>query len=149
MKAFRYRLQAVQRLRDRREHEATECYAGALARRASAFQHLEAADRELARGHAECSRLLNDGAPAADIRQRQLFSVWLQERRDLMAKQLDEAEIQLNHALGQMISARRESEAVQKHHDRARELHQGEVQRDEQKWLDDLPTLRTAPGLLS
>lgn len=36
MKPFRYRLTAVQRVRDRREHEATEQYARALAVRANA-----------------------------------------------------------------------------------------------------------------
>lgn len=148
MKAFRYRLQAVQRLRDRREREATEAYATALARRANAMQHFDAAERELAAGHLECSRLLSEGAPAADIRQRQLFCAWLHERRQAAAAQLDVAEVQLNQALGQMITARRESEAVQKHHERARESHQYEQQREDQKILDDLPTLRLASGLL-
>jgi flagellar export protein FliJ len=148
MKAFRYRLQAVQRLRDRHEHEATEHYAGALNQRAQASQRLDAAERELAANQAECSRLLDEGVPAGDLRHQQAFGSRLQDQCQAAATQLDQAEAHLNQALGLMVTARRESEAVQKHHDRAQSGHQMEQQREEQKWLDDLPASRTAPGLL-
>ena len=146
MKPFRYRLTAVQRVRDRREHEATEQYARALAMRANAVQTVDRAERELAAGQLECSNLLGNGAPAGDIRQRQSFCAVLQERRDEAARLLEQAEIQLNQALGVMLTARREAEAVRKHHEKARSGHLQEQQREEQHILDDLP-LRSLAGM--
>ena len=146
MKPFRYRLTAVQRVRDRREHEATEQYARALAVRANAQQTVERAERELATAQLECSNLLGNGAPAGDVRQRQSFCTVLQEARDEAARQLEQAEILLNQALGAMLTARREAEAVRKHHEKARTGYQQEQQREEQKVLDDLP-LRTLAGM--
>jgi flagellar export protein FliJ len=147
MKPFRYKLTAVQRVRDRREHEATEQYAQALAQRENAFRNVEVAERELATGQFECSRLLGDGATAGDLRRQQLGCAWLQERRDQVAVLLEQAEVRVNQALGVMITARRESEAVKKHHDKARESHQREQQREDQRTLDDLP-LRTLARLI-
>lgn len=147
MKPFRYKLTAVQRVRDRREHEATEQYAQALAQRENAFRNVEVAERELATGQLECSRLLGDGATAGDLRRQQLGCAWLQERRDQVAVLLEQAEVRVNQALGVMITARRESEAVKKHHDKARESHQREQQREDQRTLDDLP-LRTLARLI-
>lgn len=146
MKPFRYRLTAVQRVRDRREHEATEQYARALAVRANALQAVERAERELAAGQLECSNLLGNGAPAGDVRQRQSFCTVLQEHRDEATRQLEQAEIQLNQALGVMLTARREAEAVRKHHDKAKAGHLQEQQREEQQVLDDLP-LRSLAGM--
>lgn len=147
MKPFRYKLTAVQRVRDRREHEATEQYAHALAQRENAFRNLEVAERELATGQLECSRLLSDGATAGDLRRQQLGCAWLQEHRDQVAAILEQAEVRVHQTLGVMITARRESEAVKKHHDKARDSHQREQQREEQKTLDDLP-LRTLARLI-
>jgi len=147
MKPFRYRLTAVQRIRDRREHEATEQYARALAVRANALQNVDRAERELATTQIECSELLGNGAPAGDVRQRQSFCTVMEEARDDAARKLEQAEILLNQALGTMMTARREAEAVRKHHEKARVGYQQEQQREEQKILDDLP-LRNLAGML-
>ncbi len=146
MTPFRYKLTAVQRVRDRREHDATERYAHALNARVAAQKLLDQADHDLAAAQLESARLLAAGTAAGDFRRQLGDCSWLQDHRDLMARQLDEAEGRVSQALGFMITARREAEAVRKHHDKARDAHRREQDREDQKVLDDLP-LRTS-GLM-
>jgi flagellar export protein FliJ len=144
MKPFRYRLQAVQMLRERSEHEAGEQYALALARRAQAQQRLEAVEHELSRARFEIQELVTAGCPAHQVSRRQQFCLVIQERRGQCATDLQNAERTVQQHFSALLKARQEREAVEKHHDKCRQEHQRALQREDQRWLDDLAP---RPGL--
>ena len=144
MKPFRYRLQAVQMLRERREHEAAEQYALALARRAQALKRLEDVEHELGLARFEIQELVTAGCPVHQINRRQQFCVVIQERRNQCATDLQAAERTVQQRFAALLTARQEREAVEKHHAKCLQEHQRGLQREEQRWLDDLAP---RPGL--
>ena len=144
MKPFQYKLQAVQILRERRKNETMEHYALALARRAQSGQRLENAERQLSATRFELQELVTTGCPAHQINRQQSYCTVLQERRIQCDLELQAAERVVNQRLAEMLQARREREAVAKHHERSRSEYRQASQREEQKWLDDLTP---RPGL--
>ncbi|HTH47185.1 MAG TPA: flagellar export protein FliJ [Candidatus Limnocylindria bacterium] len=144
MKPFRYKLQAVQMLRERREHEAAEQYALALALRAQALQRLGDVEHELSLARFEIQELVTAGCPAHQVSRRQQFCVVIQDRRTQCASDLQSAERTVQQRFTALLNARQDREAVEKHHDKCRQEHQRGLQREEQRWLDDLSP---RPGL--
>ncbi len=138
MKPFRYKLQAVQMLRERREHEAGEQYALALARRAQAQKRLEDVEHELSLARFEIQELVTAGCPAHQVRRRQQFCLVIQERRSQCATDLQNAERIVQQHFHALLKARQEREAVEKHHDKCRQEYLKDLQREDQRWLDDL-----------
>jgi len=52
----------------------------------------------------------------------------------------------VSHALQQMLAARQQREAVEKFRGKQRAAHDRDVQRDTQKFLDELATQRAVPA---
>lgn len=144
MKPFRYKLQAVQMLRERKEHEAAEQYALALALRAQALKRLEDVEHQLSLARFEIQELVTAGCPVHQVSRRQQFCTVIQERRNQCTTELQSAERTVQQRFSAMLAARQEREAVEKHHEKCRQEHQRGLQREEQRWLDDLTP---RPGL--
>jgi flagellar export protein FliJ len=145
MKPFRYKLRAVAMLRERHEHDSLDRYAQALAQRAQALVRLESAERDLSAARFELQERVAGGCAAHVINGLQIHCETMNQRRARCASEVQSAERAVNQRLAEMLAARREREAVEKHHQRSRDEHRRAGQREEQKWLDDLTPQR---GLL-
>lgn len=149
MKPFRYKLQAVEMLRERREHDALERYALALAQRAQAVLRLDAAEHDLSAIRFELQEQVTGGCQAHVINRLQLQSETAQESRARCELGLQNAEVLVNQRLAEMLNARREREAVEKHHEKSRQEHSRAAQREDQKWLDDLKPQRALQSAMA
>lgn len=145
MKPFRYKLRALEMLRERHEHDALERYALALAQRAQALHHVEAAERDLCAARFELQARVTTGCAAHELNRLQLHCESMQKRRARSVIEMQSAERSVNQRLAEMLAARREREAVEKHHQKSLDEHRRAGQREEQRWLDDLTPQR---GLL-
>lgn len=147
MKPFRFSLEAVATTRRRLEQVALENYAQALLQRQSALTQLEAAQRELDAAWLRLRQTLTSGSAAAKVKQLRDQSRLLEEARSQREELLTQAERGVSQALQQMLGARQQREAVEKFRGRQRASYDRDVQRDTQKFLDELATQRSAPTL--
>lgn len=147
MKPFRFTLEAVATTRRRREQAALEQYAQALLARQRALSRLESSQRELEATWTELRRRLETGSAAAKVAQLRGLSRALEEEREANEHAHAETDRKVNQALQQMLAARREREAVDKFRARQFLAHDRDIQRETQKFLDELATQRPAPSL--
>jgi flagellar protein FliJ len=147
MKPFRFSLEAVATTRRRLEQVALENYAQALLQRQSALSQLEAAQQKLDAAWLKLRQSLTSGTAAAKVKQLRDASRFFEEERTQREGLLAQAERGVSQALQQMLAARQQREAVDKFRGRQRATYDRDVQRDTQKFLDELATQRAAPAL--
>lgn len=146
MKPFKFTLEAVATTRRRLEQAALETYAQALLARQSALSQLESAQHELEEAWSRLRQTLESGCSAsAATRLRQAGQVLEEERKEREEK-LADADRGVSHALQQMLTARQQREAVDKFRGKQRATYDRDVQRDTQKFLDELATQRATPS---
>jgi flagellar protein FliJ len=143
MKPFRFSLEAVATTRRRLEQVALENYAQALLQRQSALTQLESAQHRLDAAWLRLRQTLTTGSAAAKVRQLRAESLWLETERTQCEETLAQAERAVSAALQQMLAARQQREAVEKFRGRQRATYDRDVQRDTQKFLDELASQRT------
>jgi flagellar export protein FliJ len=144
MKPFRFSLEAVATTRRRLEQVALENYAQALLQRQSALAKLESTQHQLDAAWLRLRQSLTAGTAAAKVKQLRDQSRWLEEERTQREEVLAQAERGVSQALQQMLAARQQREAVEKFRGRQRASYDRDVQRDTQKFLDELAIQRTA-----
>ena len=147
MKRFRFTLDAVRIVRQRAEQEAMDQYGRTLLARQQAMEQLAAVQQRLSAGFGELRELLNQGCAAAAATQVLAYHRTLEKRREECEGALSVAERRVNAAFNTMITARQQREIVDKSFQKQKASHQREVARDEQKFLDDLGSRRTASVL--
>jgi flagellar export protein FliJ len=138
MKPFRFSLQPLLVLRQRREQEAMESYAHALFERAQAMDQMQAAETRLQGAHAEWQQQAQAGGWAAHLARLGQHYESLARRRDEHVALVGAAERKTQASLKEMLIARQQREAVEKCLARQRQAHELARQRLEQKFLDDL-----------
>lgn len=144
MKPFRFSLEAVATTRRRMEQVALENYAQALLQKQSALTQLEAAQHQLDAAWLKLRQSLTTGTAAAKVKQLRDASRFLEEERTQREAVLTQAERGVSQALQQMLAARQQREAVEKFRGRQRASYDRDVQRDTQKFLDELATQRSS-----
>jgi flagellar FliJ protein len=146
MKPFKFSLEAVATRRRRQEQTALEKYAQTLLARQNAMKHLEAAQHELEDAWLRLRQTLESGCSASAATRLRQESQLLEEERKVREEALTQAERGVSQALQQMLAARQQREAVEKFRGKQRAAYNLDVQRDTQKFLDELATQRATPA---
>jgi flagellar export protein FliJ len=144
MKAFHFTLEAVRTLRLREEQEASNQYAKTLVARQQVIDKLHSLQRQLDQGWNDLRQGLTRGCSASFAAQAHLYHRSLEKRRDECNAELGVAERRVNAALQIMLRAKQQREVVDKFYEKQKDAHQREVNRDEQKLLDELAGRRAA-----
>lgn len=146
MKSFKFSLEAVATTRRRLEQAALETYAQALLARQNALSRLESVQHELEDAWLRLRQTLESGCSASAATRLRQESQALEEERKLQEEQVAQTERGVGQALQHMLAARQQREAVEKFRGKQRASYDRDVQRDTQKFLDELATQRAAPA---
>jgi flagellar export protein FliJ len=148
MKRFKFSLEAVRVVRQRREREAMENYARALLEEAGALSELQGMDRELAFRQCDWQEQAASGCHAAEMVHRHQHCLDLEAQRRLSATRLKAASEAAEAAFEEMLRVRQDRAAADKFLEKQRAAHAREQGRQEQKFLDELAGRRreSAPG---
>ena len=138
MKAFRFPLQPLRVLRERKEQTSQKKYVEALRHCEAAAGELHLASEELAEGWAMLCREMNAGATASDLLRTRAWCNVLEARQKERAAQLQAAQYALDAATRELMLAKRDREALERYHDKCRRAYDRAAQREEQKRLDEL-----------
>jgi flagellar export protein FliJ len=149
MKPFRFPLQSIRVLRERKEQVAQQRFAQALLACEQAAAQLQAASDALAAGWNSLCEELSHGVVATGLTRTRAWCNVLEQRQKERAYALQNARRLMDAAWKEMMLATRDREALDKHHDNCRRAYDRDVQREEQKTLDELGVRRVAePALL-
>jgi len=147
MKPFKFTLQPLRIVRQRREQEALEEYARALLERERAFEQLHAAERSLSAAQSEWHQKAQRGCRAEEMSRYAEYCDVLARLRDEKQGMLAQAERQAQARFKHMLFTRQQREAVDKFLDRQQQAYDRALTREEQKFLDELAQRREEPGL--
>lgn len=142
--AFRFRLERVRAVRERKEKIAQRDLADALTRRSGSVEELRAADAHLEHAREQQRTIASEAEPvsAADLQVRQAFLERVEAQRRLRASELQQREVEVAERDAELATAASEHEAL----NRLRERHRGEFVREtarrEQGDLDEIATSR-------
>lgn len=138
MKKFRFTLPALKTLRERNEQEALEAYAKAVRQQTLAETELTQAKASLDALCQERQNVLNQGISAIETVQFHTYSLRLQglcrEKESALAK----AQQGVKRQWQLLLVARQKREVVDKFLQRQKARYQFELNREEQKMLDEL-----------
>jgi flagellar export protein FliJ len=143
MKAFRFTLEAVRTVRQRRENEALEEYSKSLAARQQVLDAVAIVEEQIARDFEHMRKLLTEGCSASAASQSQTFHLSLEKKRDELLAALGAAERRVNAASRLMLAARQQREIVDIFRDKQVATYQREELREEQKALDEFAGRRS------
>lgn len=149
MKPFRFPLQSLRVLREQKERAAQKHYTEALHACEQAAAHVKSAGDELATCWSALCDKLASGVTATDLLKTRAWCNVLELRLKERAHELEDARQAVDVVWREMLLATRDREALDKFHDKRRRAYDREVQREEQKVLDEL-ALRpvTAPSVM-
>jgi flagellar protein FliJ len=137
---FRFRLERVRALRERREDLARQELAKALTRLTGSQDRLEAVDAHLARTLAD-QRLATSASAtvdAAELRARQAFVEHVEARRTSGARELEQHQADVAKRGSELGRAAREHRTLERLKERQRDEHDREVGRREGIVLDEI-----------
>ena len=148
MKPFRFSLQPIQVLREQKEHEAQQSYVQALRACEEAAARVRTAGAELA----DCWTLLGDelaaGSEATEVLRTRAWCNVLEIRLKEHTGALEEARHSVDAVWRDMLLATRDRETIDHYHDKQRRVYDRDVQRADQKELDELALRgRQTPGV--
>lgn len=146
MKAFHFPLHALLTLREQKEQTALETYARSLQAERQAREQAEAAERELSRNWSHWQEILKQGTAAENIDRLRLHCVNLQETVNDRQRDWRQAQQVLLEHHQAFLEAKKEREIVEKYRDKLKRQHGLDLQKMEQKMLDDLACARAARG---
>lgn len=144
MKPFKFSLEAVATTRRRVEQTALEHYAQALLAKQSALSQLETVQHDLEDAWLRLRNTLESGCSASAAARLRQEGQYLEDDRKLREESLAQAERAVAQALQQMLAARQQREAVEKFRGKQRLSHDRDVQRETQKFLDEIATQRAS-----
>jgi flagellar export protein FliJ len=142
MKAFRFTLEAARTVRQRKENEALEEFARALAARQQMLDAIEIMDARISDDWAHIRRLLSGGCNALQAAQAHSFHRSLEARRNEAVAALGQAERRVQAASQAMLVAHQQLEVVDVYREKQLTRHQRAEAREEQKVLDEFGSRR-------
>jgi flagellar FliJ protein len=146
--AFRFRLERVRAVRERKETLAKLELAGALSRLSSSEDDLRVVDEDLERALSE-QRLAtaeSKSMSAAELLQRQTFLEQVELRRSVSADDLRRQAAEVVDRDAELSSAAGEHEMLKRLRERRREEHDREVAGRESNALDEIAVMRVRRG---
>ncbi|MBC8095355.1 MAG: flagellar export protein FliJ [Akkermansiaceae bacterium] len=146
MKPFRFSLQPLRVIREQKEQKAQKAFGDALRLCDEAAFQLQASSDELVAAWTTLCREVTKGVNASEIMRSRSWCNVLELRQKDHAEALQQAQRSMEAALLQMRLATRDREAIDNYHDKRRGVYDLEVQRDEQKNLDEVGLRRTGAG---
>jgi flagellar export protein FliJ len=147
MKPFRFSLQSLRVLREQKERLAQQRFAEALRVCEEAAFQLHLASEELAAGWTALCEELSTGVAATKLLRSRAWCNVLELRQKERASTLQSARRAMDAAWREMMLATRDREVLETYHDKCRLAYDREVQREEQKRLDEVGVRRgMVPG---
>jgi flagellar FliJ protein len=142
MKRFQFSLQALLTVRRRQEQIALEQFAQAAAARQLAIDRLNEVKQECETAWALRRERTRTGAPAMQLAQLHDYGRVLEQLQKNCDRALREAQRVVDQKWEKLLAARQAREAVDKFLERQRQRYDRELQREEQKMLDDMVNQR-------
>ena len=142
--SFRFRLERVRALRERRETVAKQDLAGAISRMTATEQDLSRAEQTLEHARAQQRELASPLAnvPAGDLLARQAFLERVEGLRRARVNELSQREAEVAQRGAELTVAAGEHEMLVRLKERRRGEHNREADRREQGVLDEIATVR-------
>jgi flagellar export protein FliJ len=142
--AFRFRLERVRAVRERKEKLAQRELADALSRRSSSVAELRTADAHLehARQQQRSVTAEREAVSATELLSRQAFLERVEAQRRLRVSDLQQCELEVAERDAQLTLAASEHEMLNRLSERHRGEHARESARREQGDLDEIATVR-------
>lgn len=142
--AFRFRLERVRAVRERKEKLAQRDLADAISRRSGSVAELRAADAHLehAREQQRTIAAEADAVSATDLQSRQAFLERVEAQRRLRASELQQREAEVAERDAELATAASEHEMLNRLRERHRGEHVRETARREQGDLDEIAATR-------
>lgn len=138
MKRFNFSLQPIRVLREQKEQAAQQNYVLALRACEEAAAHVRTAGEELAACWTTLGDKLASGTEATDLLRTRAWCNVLELRLRERTGALEKARLDVDNVWREMLLATRDRETLDRFHDRARRSYDRDVQRAEQKEMDEL-----------
>ena len=142
MKPFHFSLQAVRTLRQRQEQLALERFTAAVRHREKAVNRLNSVTQQLHAGWSELKARLLKGATAFQIAQIQAYCDSVTARKKECEVYVKSAHRAMDVAWQNLLSVKQQLEVVVKYYEDQRRHYEREMDREEQKALDDMANRR-------
>ncbi len=136
--SFRFRLERVRELRERREDEAKRALAGAIAEHFRAEEELHAAERRIARAREAQLNAALSHRSATDLLAHQAYLERTESARQASRHHLDQREHELADSRNAFSKAARDRQALERLKERRRAEFQREAARIESMLLDEI-----------
>jgi flagellar export protein FliJ len=150
MKAFHFSLSALSVLREQQEQAAQKKYADALHFCEEAAGRVQTASQELMGCWHDLTGKLTAGVSAVEFLRARAWCNVLELRLKERTTALEQARLKVDAVWHEMLVATRDRETLDRFHNKKRRVYDMEVQRQEQKELDELAIqLAATPGPLS
>lgn len=142
--SFRFPLERVRSVRERREKLAKQDLARSISRLSSSEAELRGAETELERAQAQQRELAANSGPLAgeELLARQAFLERAEAQRSRSAQELRSSEDEVAARNAQLVEASTEHEMLQKLRERLRGEHEREAARRESGVLDEIASAR-------
>jgi flagellar export protein FliJ len=142
--AFRFRLERVRAVRERKEKLAQRDLADAILRRSGSVAELRAADAHLEHAREQQRTGAGDAeaVSATDLQVRQAFLERVEAQRRLRASELQQRETEVAERDAELATAASEHEMLNRLRERHRGEHVREAARREQGDLDEIAATR-------
>ena len=146
--SFRFRLERVRAVRERKEKLAQRELADALLRRSSTVAELRTADAHLEHARAEQRTVATEAkaVSATDLLARQAFLERVEAQRRLRAHELEQREAEVAERDAELATAASEHEMLNRLRERHRGEHDREQARRERNTLDEIAVTRFRRG---
>ena len=131
--SYRFRLERVRALRERREEQAKQEFAVALQARQSC-----ADEAALTRTRIESARAAKASAAGEQLRAHQSYLERLEHVLDLELQNLARREVELSERRVALTKASQDLEALERLKEKGRDVHNREAARVEQNMLDEI-----------
>jgi flagellar export protein FliJ len=140
--AFRFRLERVRAVRERKEKLAQRELANAISRHSSSVIELRTADARLEHAREQQRSVAERAVSATDLLARQTFLERVEAQRRLRARELEQRETELAQRDAELATAASEHEMLIRLRERHRGEHEREAARVEQGALDEIAVTR-------
>lgn len=142
--SFRFRLERVRAVRERKEKLAKQELARAISRRSSTEAELQSVERHLSHAHDEQRAVGAESATtsATELLARQAFLERIEAQRASYAMELRQREAEVSDRDAELTAAAGEHEMLKRLRERHRGEHDREASRRERNALDEIAAVR-------
>lgn len=138
MKRYKFPLESLRRLRERREEAAQQQHAKALGACRTAQEQLEMANIRLAEAREWLAMVLAENPAAGKITGVRAWCAALEIKQREQLKLLDDARRIAEATLREMTVATRDREALDRYREKSKRAYEYELRREEQKASDEM-----------